>query len=207
MAPYVYYAVEGLTDEPLAEKLLRASGLLPAPRALVAHGKPNLDKRLPDLNRSAENLPWLVVRDLDRDDRHLCVPSLRRRLLGHPANEGRCFRLAVRSVEAWLIADYLAFADYFAVSRRLPDQVDQLVDPKQSLTDLCRRSRRRSIREGVPPRPGSGRRVGPEYMSTVRDFAHGHWDPNRARARSPSLDRALRCLVRLTTWPNDQEAG
>ena len=118
-----------------------------------------------------------------------------------------CFRFAVRSVEAWLLADYSAFADYFSVSRHLPEHVDRLENPKRALVDICRRSRKKNIRAGVPPRPGSHRQVGAEYMSTIRDFSENHWDPERARVRSPSLDRALTCLTRLRTWLDDQEAS
>jgi len=47
---YVRYAVEGPSDEPVAEKLLHSVGLKPH-RTLTAHGKGNLDKKLPGLTR------------------------------------------------------------------------------------------------------------------------------------------------------------
>lgn len=91
---YVKYAVEGRTDQPIAEKLLQAAGL-ESYQQLIADGKANLDKKLPGLNRSAQKLAWLIIRDLDRDDRNICVPDLRTNLLNGPANPGMCFRLAV----------------------------------------------------------------------------------------------------------------
>ena len=193
---YVSYAVEGRTDQPVAEKLLQASGLNPY-RAFITNGKANLDKKLPDLNRSAAHLTWLVIRDLDQDDRNRCVPDLLVNLLGGRANGRMCFRLAVRSIEAWLMADSEAFAEFFAVRRRLADRVDELDDPKTSLINLCRSSRRRQIREGLPPSQGSGRRVGPEYVAIMQDFVRRSWCPDRARRRSPSLERALASLDRL----------
>ena len=193
---YVSYAVEGKTDQPVAEKLLQASGLHLYQRT-IAKGKAKLDKKLPDLNRSAVRLAWLVIRDLDQDDRNRCVPDLLVNLLDGRANDGMCFRLAVRSIEAWLMADSKAFADFFAVRRQLPYRVDELNDPKTSLINLCRSSRRKAIREGVPPRQDSGRRVGPEYVAIVQEFVRRSWCPDRARRRSPSLDRALVSLNRL----------
>lgn len=193
---YVSYAVEGPTDQPVAEKLLQASGLHPY-RPVIAEGKAKLDKKLPKLNRSALRLSWLVIRDLDQDDLDRCVPDLLVNLLNGQANGGMCFRLAVRSIEAWLMADSEAFADFFAVRRRPPDRVDELDDPKTSLINLCRKSRRKQISEGVPPRQGSGRRVGPEYVAIVQEFVRRSWCPNRARRRSPSLDRALSSLDQL----------
>lgn len=196
---YVRYAVEGPSDEPVAEKMLRSAGLEPY-RTLTAHGKGNLDKKLPGLNKTASSMAWLVIRDMDRDDSHLCIPELHSKLLDGDARAGMCFRLAVRATEAWLLADHDAFADYFGVRRRLPSRVDQLNDPKQFLIDLCRRSKRKDIREGIPPRPGGGRTVGPEYVAIVRDYGLGCWNPDRARNRSPSLERALECLAGLRTW-------
>lgn len=193
---YVRYAVEGPTDQPVAEKLLQASGLHPA-RPFIVGGKAKLDKKLPGINRSAAHSAWLVIRDLDQDDRDRCVPELRVNLLDGQANGGMCFRLAVRSIEAWLMADSEAFADFFAVRRQLPYRVDELKDPKISLLNLCRKSRRRQIREGVPPRQGNGRRVGPEYVEIVQKYVQGSWSPDRARRRSPSLERALRSLAQL----------
>lgn len=72
MTPAIRYAVEGWTDEAVAEKLLNAVNLMPYATNVTARGKSNLDKRLPDLNRSSSSLLWLVIRDLDRDDK-TCV--------------------------------------------------------------------------------------------------------------------------------------
>lgn len=200
---HVNCVVEGTTDEPVAEKLLQATGLS-ATRIMVAGGKPALDRRLPGLNRSATRLAWLVIRDLDQDDRTRCIPALTEDLLGGPAGRAMCFRLAVRSLEAWLLADHVAFAEYFAVTRALPHRVDELDDPKTSLINLCRRSRKKDIKEGIPPRPGSRRSVGPEYAGIIQDFGRNRWRPDRARRRSPSLDRALKCLTRLRALLDEQ---
>lgn len=191
---YVKYAVEGRTDQPIAEKLLQAAGLEPE-RPLIAYGKAKLNKKLPDLNRSARQLAWLVIRDLDQDDRNRCVPDLRKTLLNGQANIGMCFRLAVRSSEAWLMADSESFTDFFAVHRRVPPDVDQLNDPKQVLTNLCRKSQNRRIREGVPPRQGSGRQVGPEYVAIMQDFVQRAWRPDRAHQRSPASKGLLHLLT------------
>ena len=203
---YVRYAVEGPSDEPVAEKLLHSVGLEPH-RTLTAHGKGNLDKKLPGLDKTASSMAWLVIRDVDKDDSELCIPDLRLRLLGGNASGGMCFRLAIRATEAWLLADPGAFSDYFGVSRRLPSRVDQLNDPKQFLIGLCRGSRKKDIREGVPPRPGSRRVVGPEYVAIIREFSLAHWEPQRARSRSASLERALGCLAVLRTWLEAQRSA
>ena len=197
MIAAVRYAVEGRTDGPVVEKLLRSVNLTPARNNVIAGGKSKLDKRLPALNRSSSDLLWLVVRDLDSDDRTLCIPDLRAGLLKGRANRGMCFRFAVRAIESWLIADHQAFAPFFAVRRRLPERTDELDDPKLYLINLCRRATKKEIKEGIPPRPGSGRREGPEYTAIIREFARVHWSPARARQHSSSLDRATQRLVEL----------
>ena len=60
----VYLAVEGDSDVPVAERMIRSVGLEPY-RAVVARGKSQLDPRIPDLNRSGTRLNWLILRDLD----------------------------------------------------------------------------------------------------------------------------------------------
>ncbi len=102
------------------------------------------------------------------------------------------------------MADYPAFADFFAVKRRAPRSFDGLDNPKEYLTNLCRKSRKKAIRQGVPPRPKGGRKVGPEYVAVVRNFARSQWSPERARLHSPSLDRAMRGLAELRNWLENQ---
>ena len=103
-------AVEGITDEPIARRLLAEAGLSVGPFVRKYGGWSRIDRRLPDWNASAERLPWLVIRDLDRDNRDVCIPALRSRLLGNSgAQSGMCFRFAVRSVEAWPLADHQGF--------------------------------------------------------------------------------------------------
>lgn len=87
---YVRYAVEGPSDEPVAEKLINSVGLMPY-RTLTAYGKGNLDKKLPGLNNTANEIAWLVIRDVDKDDRDLCIPDLHSKLLGGDVRGGMCF--------------------------------------------------------------------------------------------------------------------
>lgn len=75
----VYYAVEGETDVPIAEKLIRLVGPAPIP-IRAAGGKSKLDTRIPELNRSGTALNWLILRDLDHDSP--CASALIDRILG-----------------------------------------------------------------------------------------------------------------------------
>jgi hypothetical protein len=59
------------------------------------------------------------------------------------------------------------------------------------MVNLARKSRKRTIREGLVPAPGSGANVGPTYASDLRNFAKEAWRPAVASRRAPSLDRCL----------------
>jgi hypothetical protein len=193
----VRYGVEGATDVPFVEKLIHAVGQEPA-RMLVAGGSAKLDEALRRWNKSTNRVPILVLRDWDRRDQVACASALVRKLLGGSSKApGLALRVPVRSVEAWLLADEAA-QTYFGLSS-IPARPDDLDDPKGHLVDLCRRSRQRAIREGMVPTARSGRRVGVQFEALVATFGRDHWDPHRARVRSPSLDRALCRLVGLVS--------
>ena len=108
-----------------------------------------------------------------------------------------CLRLAVRQVEAWLLADRESFAARFDIRRRLPESPEAEPDPKATVVNLCRGSGSRDVRGAMVPRPESGRKVGPEYAANIRSYAEHDWDPERARTSAPSLDRAILSLEKM----------
>lgn len=100
----VYFAVEGRTDVPVAERLIESVGCRPQ-QAIVAGSKSRLDPRLPALNRSGTHLNWLILRDLDRDAP--CASRLVRRLVGAGTRHPRiAVRVPIRAIESWLLADH-----------------------------------------------------------------------------------------------------
>lgn len=199
----VNYMVEGMSDEPMAQRLLTEAGAVIGLRN-AAGGKPKLDPKLAGINRGAQaSNPWLVVRDLNNDDASSCLPDVIRRLLhDRPLSDHMVLRLAVRAMESWVLADRTGCARFLAVSTGLIPQVpDELSDPKAKLIELARRSQRRNVREGLAPTTTGGRRVGPLYVSLVGGFVRTAWSPERARESSPSLDRALtRMSERVVAW-------
>ncbi len=159
------------------------------------NGKPDLLRRVLGYNSAAVNSPWVVLVDLDHDA--ACAPPFCERWLPNPARL-MCFRVAVREVESWLLADRESLARFLRVPvARIPEIPETVDDPKQCMVSLARSSRQRRIREDMVPRQGSGRVVGPAYTSRliefVTDVASG-WKPDIAASRSESLRR---CLSRL----------
>jgi len=116
-----------------------------------------------------------------------------------------CFRVAVREVEAWLMADREHLARFLAVDTpRVPHNPDSVDHPKNLMVDLARHSRRREIREDMVPRPWSARAFGPAYTARLIEFVISErtgWRPEVAARYSDSLNRSLRCLRRIKINP------
>lgn len=190
----VTIAVEGVTDGAVVARLFAWLGIELGP-VYGQRGKAHLDKHLPAYNSAARFAPWLVVRDLDTD--FDCAPTLVHALLRAPAAFMR-LRIAVREIEAWLLADRERIADFLRVAlNRVPMDADGIGNPKSLLVDLARHSRRRDIREDLVPTAGSRAKVGPGYPARMIEFARTTWRPQAAVRNSASLRR---CVAALEPW-------
>lgn len=189
----VWLAVEGETDVEVARRLVESAGLV-AMIGVVGGGKHNLDRRIPELNRSGRYQGWLILRDLDRDEP--CAPELVRRVLRNQDSASKVsVRVAVRGVESWLLADHVGFSRHFSVRQTaLPQHPDQLDNPKRELMRICGASRNRAVRTYMMLHEAGGNRAGIGYATAIIGFARDHWDLERAAQRSPSLDRALKSV-------------
>jgi hypothetical protein len=193
-APVINLAVEGPTDEAVAKKLLDSVGAQPGP-VCGKQGKPFLKRKIQGFHQAAQRIPWFVIVDLDQD--FDCAPALRSAWLPNPA-PFLCFCIAVRAVEAWLLADAEAIAAFLGIARnKVPANPEGLLNPQAEMVSLARKSRRRKIREDMVPSPSSGRKVGPAYSSRLIEFASTQWRVEVAMAQAPSLRRAIDCLRKL----------
>jgi hypothetical protein len=187
-------AVEGIVDEAVVRRLIASAGGWPGP-VYGKNGKPALRTRINGFNNAARHARWMVLVDLNGEQD--CAPPLRESWLPAPAPL-LCFRVAVRQVEAWLMADGEALASYLGVPRsRIPGDPEGLPNAKVAMVNVARRSRRAAIRQDMVPREGSGRSVGPAYTSRLIEYAETRWRPAVAAQVSDSLRRAIACLERL----------
>lgn len=195
--PVISGAVEGIVDEAVFRRIVRGVRAEPGP-VYGKTGKRQLLDRLPGYNNAARFSPWLVLVDLDHDAD--CTPPFKAVTLPAPAAQ-MCFRVAVREIEAWLLADHERIAEFLDVGRGLlPRDPEREADPKRVVVNLARRSRSRDISRDLVPRVGSGRSEGPAYASRLIEFVsdqrHG-WRPTVAARSSDSLARCLRSVRRL----------
>lgn len=191
MRSVVTIAAEGTTDVAVAKRLLAEVGLQAGPE-YIKSGKAALGRHLGGYNSAARFSCWLVLRDLDHDA--ACAPELRAALLPAPSRLMR-LHIAVRAIEAWLLADTEAFGTFFSVAEsRIPPNPESLDDPKEALVNLVRRSRRRAVREAIVPPIDTSARIGPGYVPTLAAFVRQQWRPEVAARRSRSLDRLRKFL-------------
>ncbi len=209
--PPINVLVEGVTDEIVARRILKYVGL-PCGPVYGKSGKNFLLKRLPNYNQAARFAPWLVLVDLDQD--YDCAPDFVHAVLPHPARgtpfgqaHGMQLRVAVRAIEAWLLADAEHLAAFLKAPRaRIPPDPDAEPDPKNTLIALARRGKNRAICSDIVPRQGSGARVSPGYSGRIMEFVGGAarpWRPEVAVQRSDSLRRCVEALRNLKRKSQD----
>ncbi len=189
-------AVEGDLDEVLLRRIAEHAGCCLG-KVHGRNGKQKLLQQLMGYNNAANHGPWIVLVDLDQDCD--CAPDCLQQWLPMPSRF-MCIRVAVRTIESWLLADRERIARWLGVALvNIPEDPDSLDDPKQELVNLARRSRRK-IRGDLVPREGSGRSVGPLYNASLMEFIQDQnagWRPDCAVHRSDSLARCINHLQEL----------
>ncbi len=190
----IQLAVEDDLSEAVLRKILSESG---RPFAIgtcyIGRGFGYLRKMIRGFNNAAKGTPFLVLTDLDSIE---CPPELIGTWLLEPINPNLLFRVAVREVEAWLLADQAGFAKFLGIRRALiPQDVDEIDDPKTSLINLAKRSTRRDLRTDIVPPAGSTRLIGPNYNGRLVSYVQDRWDISAAKKSSPSLIRTVNAIT------------
>jgi hypothetical protein len=143
-------------------------------------------------------MPYLVLTDLDQYECPLTIIS---HWLDTPKHPNLIFRVAVREVEAWLLADREAFAAFLGIAVTLiPQDADAIADPKQTLINLARKSKNKTLREGIVPNSKTTAKIGRNYNGQLIPFVKQIWKVDSAIPNSSSLERAMKAL--LTFEPN-----
>jgi hypothetical protein len=186
--------VEGSLDETVARRLAAHCGH----SVDVVYGKRGfgyIRTNISAFNLSPSTMPIVVLAD-SMDMHESCPPATVARLLPKPSPNMR-FRLAVREIEAWLLADQANIARFLGVpSARIPSNPDAIQDPKSDLIRTARQSSKLLVRRLIPPQPGFRSREGPGYTSELQRFVVTMWDISSAESRSESLRR---CVADLAT--------
>jgi len=190
-------AVEDILSKSIAETMLKQS----TKNFIVGicyqkNGFGYLKKLVPGLNVAAQRNTYLVLTDLDQN---LCPTEIISKWLRQPKHSNLIFRIAVREIESWILADRQEFGKFLGVSPDLiPVNTDEISDPKEFLINLARKSRKRELRESIVPPPKSTAKIGRDYNGPLISFVNNHWQVRLALENSPSLEKAMRVLDRFT---------
>ena len=186
----VVLAVEDRLSDAVATKILEEFGVEIVKR-IGYQGKSYLERKTPEFNRAANGVTVFMLTDLDSPQD--CPPRLIRSWIRGALNPRFCFRVAVMEVESWVMAGRVGFAAFLSIpSHRIPSPTDDILNPKEFLVSLARRSRNTRLKEAlVPTQNNKTAKTGNEYNPRLIQFVRDHWDLERAASTSPSLKRTV----------------
>jgi hypothetical protein len=191
---HVNLVVEDELSEGVLRHLLRESG---RPYQVgICYGREGfgyIRRNIAAFNNAAKGTAYILLADLDAVE---CAPLLVEEWLPVPRHPNLLFRVAVREVEAWLLADRKNLARFLGIQIDLvPQEFDLTPDPKAALIALARKSRRGELWRDLVPMPDSTSRQGPNYNARLADFVENYWDAQVAAQHSLSLAKAMRAIA------------
>jgi hypothetical protein len=188
--PSVIVAVEDELSGAVMSRLISFSGCnFTINRVFNAHGNVRLKNAMTKFRAASRVLPHIVLTDLDRCP---CPPELIDNWNANQLPPQLLFRIAVREVEAWLMADRAGIAEFLHIDvSKVPHAPEAEEDPKRTLINLARKSRKRRLSQEIVPEAGSTAKIGTLYNTHFVNFVNSRWDIGQARLCAPSLDRTL----------------
>jgi hypothetical protein len=191
---------DALSEAVLKQMLKQSQRPFSVGQCLNQRGYGKIKKIISGLNYAAKGMPYLILTDLDNEDCPLVILS---EWLTQPKHPNLVFRIAVKEVEAWLLAHRSAFAEFLGISvDNIPRDADLIADPKQCLINLvAEKSKKRKLREAIVPERNSTAKIGKDYNRPLIEFVNESWQVASAQTNSPSLKRAMNALIKFQpTW-------
>lgn len=188
---YICVATEDVLSEAVALKLIGlTNGKLVVSQKLRKNGFGYLKSKFPNFCNLAKNMPVVLITDLDHCP---CAPSLIEKWKKEEALPyNLIFRVAIREIESWILADRDGFSDFLKISKSLiPIAPDQLSNPKATLLSLAQKAPR-NLKDGLVAKKGTLAIQGVEYNLILSHFVNQLWNPLKAADNSDSLNRAVK---------------
>jgi hypothetical protein len=163
------------------------------------HGFGYLKRNIRGFNQASIVSPFFMLTDLDNYE---CPPSLINDWITFPINPNFIFRIAIKEVEAWLLADRENLSEFMKVSLiNFPSSPEKELDPKRTLIQLAKRSKSRRIREDIVP-INENAQIGPNYNGCLMEFVIEKWNIENAKTSSRSLEKAVSKLAAFINESN-----
>jgi hypothetical protein len=188
----VITVAEDALSNVLLSKLINAAPVdVRVNRAIIAGGFGEIRRSIQKYRNACRVIPHLVITDLDRAE---CASVLLESWGAVNLPNELLFRVVEHEIESWVLADDAGISAYLGVGiGRVPARPDDLLDPKEALVALARHGSQRRICAGIIP--GGPQRIGALYNQRLIEFVTTIWDLNRARMRSPNLERTATRVV------------
>ncbi len=188
-----YLATEDILSETVGQRLISEFFGDVSLTTMRRGGNRYLQAKVDSFVQLAERSFVFVLTDLDLIN---CAPELRQKWFGRnfALPTKLHFRVAVREVESWLLADQAGFAEFLSVPRtRVPLDPDNLENPKRTLLQLASKAPR-DLRMDIVSTRSSSVVQGFGYNARLIEFVSDLWAISDARQNSDSLDRACKRL-------------
>lgn len=194
--PFITIATEDELSEAVGSRLV--AEVLPnfeVVQKLRRGGNGYLKSKCQNFNQMATRHPVLLITDLDNS---ACASALIESWFGIlPRNANLKFRVAVREIESWLLADHLGMQNLLVNgANNITPNPDQLPNAKEYLLHRAKRAPR-EIKNDLVRSKGALATQGLGYNARLCAFAREAWEPARASQRSSSLARAIQRLREL----------
>lgn len=195
MEGYVFaqVIVEGETDEPVINALMRAAGWADSEfRVTWANGKGVIDRDIKEYWEAARFIPYVIFRDLDCDEGG-CPVAVRSMLSSKTPGESPdlLIRIVDQCIESWILADREGIAEF--CNRSAASVKPRASHHKPYLLRLMKEAK---LEDAVEEK-GRELDFGPRYNNCLQNLMTNHWSIERAAAESDSLRRALERLTEL----------
>lgn len=193
MMKKISIASEDIISEMVLSKIISQVFTGEIVHKLGRKGCGDLIKNVSKYNNLAALHPVILMLDLDtRNSADEYVSSICAKLKKDPNFH---VVVPVTEVESWLLSDKSTLSVCLGVNEKvMPNEPDNLIDPKQTIINLARKSRLREIKNGLPPTAGEKCSIGISYNSILCEYVNNNWRVDVAKEFSPSLKRTVDIL-------------
>jgi hypothetical protein len=193
----IYIATEDALSEAVADRIiLDTNNRIEVSVRIGRKGNTYLKNKFINLIDISYKIPVFLITDLDKISCPLEL--IHKWSQGRKLPSGMIFRIAVREIEAWLLADRKGFSKFTGIPTiKIPNNPEILDDPKQILLNLVHRFGKKEIKSELLPATGSTAKIGFGYNSVLSHFVKNQWSVERASQSSDSLNRTINRIRQL----------
>jgi len=196
---YIQIATEDKICDAVAKRLIKEYTPFKVMEDIRLTGNSYLKNNLKNFYQLSLYTPVFLLTDLDRKACPLKLIEEWHKSVTIPLSHNLLFRVAVREIESWLLADNQGMQPLLQHKKPfIITNPDELPNPKEKLLRLALKSPK-AIREELVKQKGETVSQGIGYNTTLPQFVYTSWCPKRASEHSESLRRACERLKQFAS--------